>query len=391
MIKIVPYFELPNKKDILAYYLNLVADVVPFLPEDVLEGIDEAPDSISHTPRNRTDEYKQLLDDFCISHGNTKEDKRIRDAELAKVIVKNYSTTLYNALYANPTNQKMVGAVNRPFLRDLLTTRFSNGKIPDKLIFSDKKEGMAAKLLQDHVFRYDVFSQKKGSGCHLRSVHTLLSMLGVEICPYCNRQFTSTIDYGDQLVRSQIDHFKNKKDYPYLSLSINNLVPCCSLCNLLKHDRDLDILYPYEEGIGDSYFFEAKCDNNNITSLLTGSSDATQRFELAFSKREDVPDSSYKKRAETSVKAFALRELYQSHKGYVADLFFQRYIFTDELLSDIKDQFPTLFKSEDEIKRILLLMDYSPASWGKRTLEKLTHDITRQIDTLYTKKESQES
>ena len=265
MIKITPYYERPNAAAILKCYLNLVADVVPFRPEDVLYGVEIEPDSLSNTPRKRyfrpkggnqerISAYVKLLNDKDYKTDQTKS-ARDQDALLAMNIIKKYSSNLYRSLYENPSSNKP-GAVNRENLRRLLTTTFQHGSVPEDLRFSEETSGTAA-LLRDHVFRYDAFSQKRYPEGK-RSVYQLLTLLGISVCPYCNRQYITTAVYGRQSVRPQIDHFFCKKDYPYLALSINNLVPSCSVCNLQKHDRNKEILYPYDEELGESFIFRAR-------------------------------------------------------------------------------------------------------------------------------------
>ncbi len=429
MIKITPYYERPNAPAILKCYLNLVADVVPFRPEDVLYGVEIEPDSRSNTPRNRyfpqrggnqnrISAYVKLLndEDYKIDPNIPARDQ---DALLAKKIISKYSSNLYDFLYDKPSSDKP-GAVNRENLRRLLTTTFHQGNTPYE--YSEKTPGTAA-LLRDHVFRYDAFSQKRYPETK-RSVYQLLTLLGVSVCPYCNRQYITTVIHGRQSVRPQIDHFFCKKDYPYLALSINNLVPSCSVCNLQKHDRNKKILYPYEEELGESFIFRARyidkltdekkhreylIDQTQdmragvarfdlksgieekkrdgayiITSLLQGSKDALDTFRITLEKSEENLDSDYVIRAENSMEMLDLEHLYQSHKDYVLNLFLQRYVFTEDYFSAIQARFPKLFKTVDDVKHIIRLMNYSQKEWGQHPLAKLTHDIVEQIDELYT-------
>lgn len=382
MIRIKPYYERPDSEEILAFYLNLVADATPFPPEDVLDDIKMEPNSLSRIPRKRTKAYKELLDSAGIPCGTNQKEKRISDALLAQKLIRDYSETLYDKLYGDPTMKDTPGAVNRPFLRKLLTARFLHGSVPEELVFSDRRTGEAAEMLREYVFRYDAFSKQ---GDRPRGVFQLLAMLNVEVCPYCNRQYITTVADGPQRVRPQLDHFRNKKDYPYLALSINNLIPSCGVCNLLKHDDDKKILYPYDEGMGNSYCFQARCGKDNITSLLQGAGDAVRKFELKMEKNADFHDGDLAGHARESIDTLALEQLYQSHRGYVADLFFQRYVFTDALLEEIKRQFPALFAQDEDLMHLLRLMDYSPEAWERRPLAKLTHDIVKQMDSLYEK------
>ena len=129
-----------------------------------------------------------------------------------------YSTDIHDMLYAKPSNDEP-GAVDRGTLRRLLTTTFPHGKVPNDLRFSEQTSGAAA-LLRGNVFRYEEFSEKRPEG--KRSVYQLLSMLGVSVCPYCNRQYITTVAHGRHSVRPQFDHFHNKRiflTWPSLSIT----------------------------------------------------------------------------------------------------------------------------------------------------------------------------
>lgn len=390
MIKISPYYawKLEEQKKFLAYYLNLVADVVPFLPEDVLDEIEKDRDSLSDNHRKRTSSYVNLLNKYGIIGMN--KDPRIQDALLAKALIGDFSEGLYHALYDEPTEEKP-GAVDRSFLRELLTVKFDNKDWRKRFEFKikEKKGTDPSIVLRDQVFRFEAFSKRKPWKKDLesppRDIYQLLEMMNVSVCPYCNRQYITTVAYGNKHVRPQLDHFYNKKDFPYLALSINNLVPSCGVCNLIKHDNnpEEEMLYPYVEGMDNSFVFHANCNKENITSLLQGANDALDNFDLTLEKNEAFPDPELAKRAKTSIEILALDQLYKSHKGYVSNLFFQRYVFSNELLDDIQIQFGSLFKTKEEVKHMLRLMDYSPEQWNYRPLAKLTHDISEQIDKLY--------
>lgn len=95
------------------------------------------------------------------------------------------------------------------------------------------------------IFDYDGFSKRQGERKYLK-------VLGVKTCPYCNRISTYT-ENSQSGIKASMDHYYPEAPYPYLSLSIFNLVPCCSYCN--SHKSNLDcyskpILYPYEEEFG---------------------------------------------------------------------------------------------------------------------------------------------
>lgn len=406
MIRIKPYYNRSNSNEILTYYLNLVAAVVPFEPDDILFGEASPLFEIEKKPKKRTDAYKALLNKHTFPLTEDKDIQRQQDIELAEKIILDYSVDLHKKLYYGEelfTGRK----VDKHALRELLTVTFIHGEIPKnirdllppKSTNKDEKVKKAedailkekAKALYKHVFCYDDFSKAKilqsGKKHNRLDIYHLVAMLGVEVCPYCNRQFTSTVVNGQKCLRPQLDHFRNKSDYPFLALSINNLVPCCAVCNLLKLDKDHDMLYPYDEGLDDNYVFQAECDKDNITSLLTGAKDAIQKFKLELKPKREILDNDYDTRVKTSRTNLAIDDLYQFHKEYVADLFEQRYILSKELFDDRKGQFPDLFKNAKKA-HALRLMDYSQEKWGRRPLAKLTHDIAEQIDELYKDEEN---
>lgn len=440
MIKITPYYErsAEEREKILELYLNMVADVVPFWPEDVLDGIKDT--AIRRRPqRQRKGAYKNLLNEYRIIENYPDRSGREQDAILARELIKEYSQELFLYLYNGKSDSS--GHVNKENLRNLLTVEMPLGKLEERLDFrinyvtrtdeSDEKKRIAINKrrkenIQQYVFRYDVFSVHK-------KIYDFIMMLNVNVCPYCNRQYITTIPSkkweSDSILkasplkeekngsvskismennkgtRAQLDHFKNKNRYPWLSLSINNLVPSCGICNLLKHNNDKNILYPYSEGMGLLYTFKTipKKDRiGEITALLTGAKRAPNDFDVRLEPNPtEKVDKPAMQRAAHSIESFLLNEVYQSHKEYITAMYFQRYVNTDELLMDRIEQFPELFRKGDymsdkpltnvekkaafeQLKFMLFMMEYHQEAWDKCPLAKLTHDISKEIEMLYT-------
>ena len=97
----------------------------------------------------------------------------------------------------------------------------------------------------------------------------------MNVCPYCNRNFINPIYKenslgGDNKNQSpDIEHFFPKSIYPFLSLSISNLLPSCAFCNKIKSDVDTfreNCLSPYE--IKDSDFrFDFTLHTNQVKEV----------------------------------------------------------------------------------------------------------------------------
>lgn len=88
------------------------------------------------------------------------------------------------------------------------------------------------------IFDYDAFSKDRtGWGAY-----ALCSAARYKVCPYCHIRTTVTVarDAENAGYRPQLDHYYDKARYPFLALSLGNMVPCCGTCNGpgMKHNKD---------------------------------------------------------------------------------------------------------------------------------------------------------
>lgn len=400
MIKITPYNELENRDELQRAYLMMVAASTPFLAEDVLYDIPGGPTSCNKTPKTRTRRKKgaktktdtafaALLRSKGIPDGTDAPEQLLAEAMLAERIIEEYSDALHAFLYEDSAEP---GRVNQKNLRNLLMLELDYGQVPVEYRFNDKRSGPRsewperAEALRKYVFRYDEFSQLKSTRWHW-GIHKLVEELDVKVCPYCNRLFTTTVSVGGRKVRPQLDHFRNKREYPFLALSINNLVPTCGVCNLLKLDKDCDLVYPYQEDFeAEGMVFATSTPANHTVPTLEGIATSKEDFQIEMHyKQPDDPshDVARQERIDNSIKTLCLKELYRSHRDYVAFLYRQRYILTRQLAEDLHNQFPELFGSAEEVEDVFALMHTEYEKWGDRPLAKLTHDILDEIEDLY--------
>lgn len=387
MIKIKPYTELSNGDEIKQLYMSMVAKALPFYPEDIFPDGYFYPDGKTKKPLSefkrhamtRKPSYIQKLNYYQISDGDNTKGRKKADALLAKKIISEYSNSLFDFLYKGSTGE---GHVVPEKLHTLLTTAVDDESLEANGLQKVLKESPRIneerrKDLQNYVFRYDVFSKQD-------QIHRFVRLLGVDICPYCNRIYITTAERGEKSspIRPELDHYRCKSKYPFLAVSILNLIPSCSFCNHAKHEKEDPILYPYKDEIGSDLYFQTK-PRNGIT-YLTGAKASTEDFDLTLCCR-DYTDKDLHDRANRSIDQLRLSALYSSHKGYVSDLIAQRYIFTDEMIKEICNLSDSLILTPDEVRRMLLLKDISQENWGNRPLTKLAHDISEELDVLYGK------
>jgi hypothetical protein len=80
------------------------------------------------------------------------------------------------------------------------------------------------------VFDYGKFSDKHAKGWN---AYQLCDGTRWKVCPYCHIHGTETVlpNLISEGFRPQIDHYYPQAVYPFLGLTLGNLIPCCSQCN----------------------------------------------------------------------------------------------------------------------------------------------------------------
>ncbi|NCB69260.1 MAG: hypothetical protein EOM47_10500 [Bacteroidia bacterium] len=190
----------------------------------------------------------------------------------------------------------------------------------------------------------------------------LLKSLNIKVCPYCNRQYTFTIE--EEKVSPELDHFYPKSIYPYLALSFYNLVPSCSVCNHTKLEQHIEI-HPFFKGFDDNYKFKIKTKDGEEFSL-----DWALRNKLEI----DFTDNN------KNIKVFALKKLYNEHIDYVKEIIDKAQAYNQSYYNSLIDSYKGLGKQDAEIDRFVWGNYLENAEHEKRPLSKLTRDILEQLE-----------
>lgn len=162
------------------------------------------------------------------------------------------------------------------------------------------------------AFGYDNFCNTTSKKWN---AYILCQKIGVDVCPYCNRQYIFTVKNSrSNVTRPEIDHFYPKSKYPHLSCSLYNFVPSCHICNHTKLDNYDDIIYPYEEEFGNDGKFKIRFADNNI-NFDAGFLTNFENIEVDIKSK-----GKNKQKIEKSISTFHLKELYNEHKIELYDL-----------------------------------------------------------------------
>lgn len=200
----------------------------------------------------------------------------------------------------------------------------------------------------------------------------------INACPYCNRQYTLTIEKkttaGEtiHIAKPHFDHWFAKSDYPLLSLSFYNLIPSCSVCNSsIKGNGFMglnDHIHPYcqEEGYEPHFKFRV---------LFTGGKD----FELYTTKSVIVAEEQMKT-------DFFIDDVYKYHKDLeVADLvtlyLANEGIYLRKWMTEtLKELRPAMTMSE--IIRMVFGAEMEASRLKDRPLSKLKKDLLEQFHVI---------
>jgi hypothetical protein len=247
---------------------------------------------------------------------------------------------------------------NKEFLK------YKNSKI--RILDNKKKKIYKTVNLLSIIFNYTSFRKiidKKKFGGFL-----LAKRLGVECCPYCNRNYTTThATYLNKKVFPEYDHFYHKSSYPLLAVSYYNLIPSCNVCNThFKGSKDViveGLFHPYTELKPNSFNFKFIPDN--VESLYG----AKDNFILDF----EIKDLLNKTKLTNSLEFFGIKEIYEiCHSDLIKEIVNKKLTYSNKYLEIIKDTFGISF---EESYRILFETYYEDDKLHERPFSKLKKDI----------------
>ena len=223
------------------------------------------------------------------------------------------------------------------------------------------------------AFNYDKFRDED----HRCYAYDLAENLGEFVCPYCNRQYIITLRTSDKKTRPQFDHFYNRVNHPYFSLSFFNLVPSCSVCNSTNMKGEYNFrysrnLHPFIEGANDVYGFRI---NINAADFVEGNKTS---FRVMITKRKGIANEEKYERAIRNVNVFGLRQLYDKHRDDVANIIKKAYYYNSSRIQELMRDYP-IFGSDIEAKEFILGNFVREEHFGRQVLSKLAADISEDL------------
>ena len=191
----------------------------------------------------------------------------------------------------------------------------------------------------------------------------------VHICYFCNIEFINTFMTKNEKIKNgfTLDHYIDKGKYPYLALSLYNLIPSCYTCNSkVKRVHSVETLSP-----ASAYFdFDEKVKFKTFMENENLQIDNEEDFALLL--KEDFSDvyNQY-------IDVFELDGRYKYHKYKVIEMINKRKEYPN---SRIKELALLTQKTEEEVKQDLFgEYLFEDEDLHKRPLSKLVRDISEEL------------
>jgi len=288
---------------------------------------------------------------------------------MIKIAYKRNITQIY---YDNLINRKFQKENNKT-LKELFNEKFKTEfdcTLDDLLYGSFEKLQEIKDNLGDMSERDDVkalFKYEKKFQEHISKFFE--EYVEVHTCYFCNIEFINTFMTKDEKIKNgfTLDHYIDKGKYPYLALSLYNLIPSCYTCNSkVKRVRSVETLSPASTHFDFDNKVKFKTFMQNRNLLI----DCEDDFALLL--KEDFSDI-YKQ----YIDVFELDGRYKYHKYKVIEMINKRKEYPN---SRIKELALLTQKTEEEVKQDLFgEYLFEDEDLHKRPLSKLVRDISEEL------------
>lgn len=198
---------------------------------------------------------------------------------------------------------------------------------------------------------------------NMRNIHgkELIKSSDISICPYCYRSYIGVIEEedGKRAITPDLDHFYPKSKYPFLAVTLSNLIPSCLFCN--QRAKNATDFYKTSIYPPNKIFDDIKFDFDPYSGKIF-----IENYYNLISKIE------YK----THLDTFLIQEVYASHKEILDNLLSKITKYRSSKINDIAKYTAGLTISE--IKNIVFY-EYEFMNNKKELLYKLKKDLYEKI------------
>jgi len=291
--------------------------------------------------------------------------------EYYNLIAKSKGSLLGNYDFETYYNRYVKNKLGGYSLRDILCGEYEillDIKDSIKLKYSNKNN------IVKKLFNYDKASSQtfkpKISKVQPKIAFFIQDRLAINTCYFCNiefiNKFKSSAD-GKFKNGFTLDHYIDKGKYPYLALSLYNLIPSCYTCNSkVKGKDEINNLSPSSK----NFDFDTKVKFKTFITNKNLQINNEQDFILMLKEDFSLDYKEY-------IDGFMLNERYEYHKYKVIEMINKRKEYPN---SRIKELAILTQKTEEEVKQDLFgKYLFEDDDLHKRPLSKLVKDISNEL------------
>ena len=196
----------------------------------------------------------------------------------------------------------------------------------------------------------------------------IVSKLNIKVCPYCNENYI--INRSAKYTSAQLDHFFNKAQNPLFAICLYNLIPVCTTCNRMKSTKDLKIS-PYDTSVNREQLYITY--KPKSMDYMKNPDNIDVVFEHHGTNGNNILSDIQKMHIDGS---------YKFHTDYIQELLKKAYVYNKTEIKELYRQFPTLFKNEEEVVRVVFGNYIHPDDLNKRPLSKMTQDLLKELNII---------
>jgi len=212
------------------------------------------------------------------------------------------------------------------------------------------------------IFNYTKLQQKKIAPFFENN-------LEISTCYYCNIDFVNTYNTKNgKKNKFTLDHYFDKSTYPYLALSLYNLIPSCYTCNSkLKGTKEFANLAPSSQkyNFKDKVKFKLKmsdsCKNLHIKN----------KNDIEINLREN-----YSNDFKNFIEKMHLDDRYRIHKDIVYNMIIKAELYPQSRLKELQDLTGIPFQ---QIKKDIFNLIDENEDLSKQPFSKLIIDMSKEL------------
>ncbi|UUC44713.1 hypothetical protein [Flavobacterium cerinum] len=290
-------------------------------------------------------------------------------------------TVLKNIVMAD---EKKLPVFKKQF--DNCTVQFDNGRCD---FVKDKKDCGDCKTCRENkrkkAFHNEIMAILNYKTKGKNAIRKVYPKIGIKTCYICNAQYALSVQpekknkKGNSVqkrysAKFQFDHYFPKEKYPGLSISLYNLLPICSGCNLIKRNQEIGIDFLASDTDKWTNKFTFKIVERTLSSFLLHQ----KPLEIDFIDNHTYPDGMTK-----LADRYDIKGIYNTQIDLVEELITRKIKYSETYKDKLSASFSGIFTNTTIEERIILGTYDQEKGIHKRPMSKFLQDINVQLDAYF--------